>query len=271
MALKLLINSYYPSLTKSEQKVADCLQTLSQDEVINCTLTDISKKSGVGDATVLRFCNKIGCEKFSSLKLLLAKELDQENEDTLDNYLDELQFEMTNVIKHTHDLLSIDKVKMAVDYIDQANHVYFFGVGASGLSALEAQGNFLRIGKISTAITDSHFQAMGASIITNNDIIIAFSLTGNTKDIYDSCMIAKENGAKIIAITNYIESEVARIADVVLLTAAKEHILKGGSLAGTISQLFVVDALKQEYSSRHTKKVKSLREKTAQAILPKSL
>jgi len=270
MKISLVIKSYYPSLTRSERKVADFVLN-NESEFVNMSLADIAKKTDTGEATVMRFCKRMGCEKLINFKLMIAKETEQGSEVKADNPKDALAEEMIQVIRDTHDMLDMKYVQKAVDLIDKAQHLFFYGVGASGLTALEAEGNFLRIGKYAKAFTDSHFQAMNSSVIEKGDVIVAFSLTGNTKDVYDSCLIAKNGGAKVIAVTNYIESGIAKIADVVLLTAAKEHIMKGGTLAGTYSQLFVVDMLRGEFARRHQAKVKELREKTAASIIGKSL
>lgn len=270
MNIKLLINSYIPSLTKSEKKVAEYILN-SNDEILYYTLQDISKKTGVGEATVMRFCNKIGFEKFANLKLLIAKET---IDNTIDENLDTTTFvkeSLNQTINNTSSLLSTESLNKAVNLIEQTKRIWFFGVGSSGLSALQAEANFARIGILSKAISDPHFQAMSSSCFNKDDLVIAFSISGSTKDIYDSLVIAKDANAKIIVITNYIESPLSLLADCTLLTAAKENLLKGGSVSGSISQLMVIDALKSEYIKRNEKIVKQRQEKTAKSILNKSL
>ncbi|BDQ63400.1 hypothetical protein EfsSVR2332_34780 [Enterococcus faecalis] len=48
----------------------------------------------------------------------------------------------------------------------------------------------------------------------------------------------KNNGAKILAITNYIHSPIGKSADLVLQTAIEEF-LNGGSLAGNFTTLYL--------------------------------
>ncbi|MGL5540421.1 MAG: MurR/RpiR family transcriptional regulator [Erysipelotrichaceae bacterium] len=271
MKVKLTIHSYYPSLTKSEQKVADYILQCNQD-IMNQTLSDIAKLTQVGEATVIRFCNKVGFDKLSTLKLSLAKDLDQEEQENKDeDTIDYLESELTRVISNSANVLQEQALAKAVGLIENANTIYLYGVGASGISAQMAESNFLRVGRLAKAITDSHFQSMNSALIQPNDLVIAFSLTGNTKDVYDACVMAKEANANIIAITSYVESSLAKLAHVCLLTAAKEQVLRGGSLSSTLSQLFVIDAIKMEYSKRNEEKVRAYREKTAKSIINKSL
>lgn len=68
-----LIKEHYPLLTKSEKKVADLILT-SGKTIIYSTMSDIKEKTKVGDATIIRFCQKLGFSGFSDLKIEIAKE-----------------------------------------------------------------------------------------------------------------------------------------------------------------------------------------------------
>ena len=48
----------YPSLTKSERKVADFVLEHG-GELVHMTLSELARRIGVGEATVVRFCQKI--------------------------------------------------------------------------------------------------------------------------------------------------------------------------------------------------------------------
>lgn len=273
MKLNLVIQSYLPSLTKSEQIVAHYVLE-HNEQILHMTLQNMAKETGVGEATILRFCNKVGYDKFGSLKLALAMDLSDEEEENFDpssSVLSSTKNEFNSAIVNTCDLLSEEAVQKAVTLIEMGEHLWFYGVGGSGLTALEAQSNFARIGIFSSAITDPHFQAMNAAVLSEKDVVVAFTISGSTKDIYESLSIAKKSGAKIIVVTNYIESQIAYLGDVVLLTAADEHVLKGGTIAGTVSQLFVLNAMKEEYILRHEKTCRALRKKCADSIISKSL
>lgn len=80
----------------------------------------------------------------------------------------------------------------------------------------------------------------------------------------------KKNGAKILAITNYLHSPIGQTADVVLQTAIEEF-LNGGSLAGKISQLYLCDLLVQGYEQKNNINAVELRERVLRSILDKSL
>lgn len=270
MNFKIIIQSHLPSLTKSEVKVAEYILNNSQ-KVLYQTLQDISHQTQVGEATVLRFCNKIGCEKFANLKLMIAQNSVKQEQKKSTNLLDFIESDLVEVIENSRSILNEKEVENAVMLIEKAKRIWFFGVGSSGLSAKEAEAGFLRIGIASNAIVDPHFQTMAASTFTSSDLVFAFSISGATKDIFDSCSIAKEFGANIIIVTNYVESPIAKISNCVLLTAAKEHVLRGGTLGGTVSQLYVIDVVKAKFTKKHIKPTEQLKGKIAKSLLNKSL
>ena len=261
-----IIKSCYPSLSKTEKKVADYFIE-QKGEIIYKTLLEIAKAINVGEATIIRFVKRIGFSGFQELKLEIAKEAKPENEENYENYIDRIAANMLETITNTKTVLTQENLDIAIDLIMKSDKLYFYGVGTSGLTANEAQNRFMRMGKIGNAITDNHFQMMYSATCSKNDLVIVFSLSGSTKDIIESVRLAKRENAKIIAVTSYVLSPLSEMADCTLLTTVKENPLDGGSLSGRISQLYMLDLLCTGYALKNKKNVIALKEKTAQALL----
>ncbi|TCZ78737.1 MurR/RpiR family transcriptional regulator [Paenibacillus albiflavus] len=275
MDLRAQINSLYPSLTKSEQKVAR--QVLDHtDEVIYYSVTELAEYSQVGETTVIRFCRKIGFKGYQEFKLALAqnqtyKKLETNiQEGNPADFTQDIFNGVIQVLQVSLSLLNKQKLQEAIDLIDNARHVQFFGVGSSGITALDAKNRFLRIGRRSEATADSHIQAMSAVLLEEGDVAIGFSVSGSTLDTNDILAKAKKNGAKVIAITNYAKSPITSIADIVLLTAGKESPLEGGSITAKISQLFVLDLICEGLSLKDSNQSKIMKERTARAVIDRS-
>lgn len=113
------------------------------------------------------------------------------------------------------------------------------------------------------AITDPHYQVMNASLFTKEDVVIGLSLTGKTQDVYDALTVAKKNGCKIIAVSNYVLSPIAQLGDVILQTAIEEYLLNGGSLTGKVSQIFTIDLLITYYEKTYGINEMQMREKNS--------
>ncbi|TCT21752.1 RpiR family transcriptional regulator [Melghiribacillus thermohalophilus] len=265
-----VINSYYPSLTKSEQKVAEIVLE-KMDQVMYFSVTDLADEADVGDTTVLRFCRKIGFKGYQEFKLAIAKDLGspEENHETEEGMIKSIALNNVKAIEETVALNSEDKLETALNMMEKANSILFFGVGTSGLTALDAKNRFLRIGKRTEAVIDSHIQAMTAATLDKDDIVVGISVSGSTMDTIDSLKLAKESGASVIAITYHARSPITKVADLVLLSGGKESPLEGGSLAAKISQLFIIDLLCTGIALRNKEQSLKYKELTARAVINK--
>lgn len=265
-----MIDSFYPSLSKREKAVADYVKK-EKDQIIYQTLQEISKNINVGEATILRFCYKIGFDGFQDLKLNIAKEEPNLEQSPKGDYTEQVTMNITRSITETKAVLDMENLEAAVDLLVKGKRIVVYGIGASGNAAQELESRLLRSGKMANAVIDNHFQLMTSSILNEQDVIIAFSLSGSTLELVDSLNMAKKNNVNIIAVTNHILSPVASLADVVLLTAGKESPMDGGSLTGKISQLYIIDLLITGYSLRDPRLTAEMRERTALSILDKTV
>ncbi|RSK28876.1 MurR/RpiR family transcriptional regulator [Bacillus sp. HMF5848] len=266
-----LINSHYPSLTKSEQKVASVVVE-QLEKVLYYSVTDLADVAEVGETTVLRFCRKIGLKGYQEFKLAIAKDLstmEQEEPDEGTNFISAISNYTKNAIDETMHLINEQVLQQAINVLNEAKSVYFYGVGTSGLTAQDAKYRFIRIGRQVDAIIDPHIQAMTAATLSKGDVVVGLSVSGSTKDTIDSLSIARQNGATVIAITYYARSPITKIADYVLLSGGKESPLEGGSLASKIAQLFVIDLLCTGLALQNKEQAIKMKEKTAQAVVEK--
>jgi len=274
--LELTIESYYPSLTKSEKKVADFI-IHKGDGILYYSITDFSEEAYVSESTILRFCRRIGMKGYQDFKLTLAKglaetsDISNEQNDKETDYVDLISGNTIKAIQNMSVLVNREDLEDAVDLIYKAKSVYFFGVGTSGLTALDAKNRFIRVGKTVDGVMDPHIQAMIAATLTEDDVVVGISVSGSTQDTIDSLKIAGKNGAKIIALTYYLRSPITKLADIVLPAGEKESPLEGGSLAAKIAQLYMVDLLCTGMVMKNKDYYLRMNEKTADAVVNKIL
>lgn len=275
-----LINTSYNTFTKSEKKVADIVLK-NPKEALYTSITDLAERCEVGETTVLRFCRKLGFTGYQSFKMTLAQSIQSEG-DVADQLTDEITKEdslidvckkvmNTNIaaINETFDLINYEVLETAIDYMVKAKRIVFFGAGASGITAHEAKNKFMRIVPYVDFTYDSHTQAMVASLMSEDEVAIAFSYSGSTKDIVEVLKTARNAGAKTICITRFAKSPITQYSDIVLLSGAKEGPLQGGALSTKMAQLYLVDILYAEYFRRNIEKSRLNKEKTAEAISDK--
>ncbi len=271
------ISSVYSGMTKSEQKVAAAVLKKPAG-VIYETVSDVAANAGVGEATVLRFCRKMGLSGFYAFKLAVAQE--QASAGQLPGTIDDMRAEGAEGIRQlarrtmeqsmasleeTFRLLDPASVDKAVDIlIHMGGTAHFFGLGMSNNTAVNAMVKFMRIGVRSSAVIDAHTQLMAASLLTPDDVAVAISLSGSTKDTVDIMRTAKQAGAKTVCITHHLRSPISAYADVILLMGSREGLYQDGST--TLSQEFVINVLFNCVCVRCPQLVGRAREKVSAAI-----
>ncbi|HFV3655230.1 TPA: MurR/RpiR family transcriptional regulator [Streptococcus pneumoniae] len=214
-------------------------------EIVYETSSEIVSKVKVGEGTLNRFCKKIGYSGFQELKLKMTKDiLELESQKmSSDTFIDEIKNNYLSIVESTRKLIDGRQIELAIKLIREANQILMIGVGSSGNAAREFESSLLRIGIISKMVIDTHFQLMHTALLKDNDLIIAFSLSGSTKEVEETLLNAKRKNVKIISITNYSSRNIAKLSDCVLLTSKKESYLEGGSLMAKASQLFIIDVI----------------------------
>lgn len=265
------LNKNIKKLTKSEKLVADFIAT-NREAVIYGTMNTIKDAVEVGDATIIRFSQKIGFSGFSDLKISLAKEdfSDQEKGENSSNFYSKVTDSLIDVLQKTENLIDEEKINQAIDLITNCKNIYLFGSGNSGETAHDFEKILLRVGIIARAESDPHIQSQIASMLTKDDLIIGFSLSGRTKDLFSAMQLSKDNQAKTIIITNSPTSPLAQLADVSLQTSVEEF-LNAGSVAGQVSQLYICNVLLRGYEIKNKVNTLPMREKSLRAIMDKRM
>ncbi|RFA25300.1 transcriptional regulator [Alkalilimnicola ehrlichii] len=244
------IESLRPELRRSEQKVAD-LVLERPNAVINAPLATIAEEAGVSEPTVIRFCRAVGCSGFQDFKLHLAGSLasgapyiysgvsaTDKPADLAAKVFDRSISTLMQVRNH----LNIDAVEKAVDTLAAASRVEFYGHGASGIVAMDAQHKFFRMGIPTVAYNDPHTHGMAATILQPGSVVVAISHTGRTRDLLRSAELALEAGAKVISITA-CGSPLANISTIALYADVTEDTDVYTPMTSRMAHLAITDVL----------------------------
>ncbi|BBN99541.1 MurR/RpiR family transcriptional regulator [Sporolactobacillus terrae] len=240
-------------LSEAEKRVGRYI-TRYPELVPNMTSKDLSNKTDVSEATVVRFCKSVGAANFKTFKLTLAKELPLSEEDLTDfsslkknDAPYDLFCKVTQLNKQAIESTSLSlerkQFEKAVRQLKDADKIIFFGVGGSAIAAIDGSYKFSRLGYHSMMIPDFHQAAATTPFLSPASIFVAISMSGKTKDVLQLAQLVKNKGARVIAITNATQSPLLKMADIPLCTPAVEQDFRIGSIASTMTQLNIVDAL----------------------------
>ncbi|WP_323846172.1 transcriptional regulator HexR [Microbulbifer magnicolonia] len=244
------ISEQLPSMRKSERKVAEYILA-NPDEIIHMRIVDLATEAQVSEPTVVRFCRAVGCSGFQEFKLNLAQQLASSpsfgqiavtETDTIAEYKRKVFDSTVDTLLNVRDKLDNRALEAAVTAIAAAKRVEFFGFGASGAVAADAQHKFFRLQLATAAHSDHHIQNMSAMSMAPGDIVVAISQSGRTKALLRSMGMAKEQGATVIGLAPS-GSPVARQATIPLEVDVEEDIEIYTPLSSRIAHLVVIDVL----------------------------
>jgi RpiR family transcriptional regulator, repressor of rpiB and als operon len=224
------IRMMLPELGPSEARIAEVVLRSTVDEQF--TIKRVATEAGASEAMVVKAAKKLG---------YLHEEVTPE--DRAETIVRKVFRTSIQALEETLSILDLEAFEWAADLIGKSRQRDFYGLGGSAQIARDVAHKFLRIGVRCSVFDDTHMMAMSASLLSDGDVVVAFSHSGRTSGILDAAEIAKKNGARVIALTNYDNSPLASLADVTLCSTAQGSPLTGENAAARIAQLNIMDAI----------------------------
>ena len=242
------IDASFSTLTKSEKKIAKFIiqNYLVNEELANYNLSNLSEIIGVGQATVVRFTNKIGFRTFADFRLKLRRDyfsnMEAENgghtshENSLDDFL-----------KHSFPEEIKEKYREVAKVLMASSSIHFFGIGSSYYVAQLSAYSFFRCGKTAYSFDNIHEANMHAAVSDENDILFVISHTASTKEIVEALEYASKQKCKTILLTESGRAEACKYADHVLITPMTSTDPRNLNFITAIIQLSAIETLYREF------------------------
>lgn len=222
-------------LTRSEGLVAEYIIN-NLNSVCFMTATDIARKVRVSDATVIRLCRALGFSGFFHLQKDIQQQVMQQMEDGADalaSPIEKLRVYMpglreTNFIS-SHLECAINNIKSAIKKNDpdkfeaiasiiiQSRHKFVSGFrGCRGLADWTALilGHMLPNVRRNTSVGAENLETL--IDLTPEDCVLLISFPRYAQAAIDTAAFAKQNGAKLLVLTDKLTAPVAADADQVV-------------------------------------------------------
>lgn len=242
------IISMQPSLTMSENQIAQYVINHA-DKVANSTITYIAKKTGTSEASINRFCKKVGYKGFNGFKVALAQEnfyssiQNQQMEEQEDGTIGSVAKDYTNVLVSTSAMLDEDILEKAVTAMQRAESIYILCLDSTAVVAkdLELKLNLVDIG--ARCVEQLSMMKVFASNVHENDLVIVIVPTILMKDIYQTVVTCKDRGAKILTITSYDSPKLNQLVDYKFVTSDKITTQNAIALSNNLAFLYTTDVI----------------------------
>ncbi|SMG01750.1 MurR/RpiR family transcriptional regulator [Burkholderia singularis] len=243
-----------PELRDAERKVAAwILDDLAR--AAHASIGALAAQAGVSVATVTRFAKAVGCRDVRELKLRLAQAAavgqrfltpsagaDGYRPTPAERVFDDVQA----ALEQNHRLLSQTPFDAPAAALAGARMIYVYGQGG-GSTALadELRFRLVRFGLPVASYQDALLQRMVASTVAPDCVVVALSVTGRVPELNDSCALAKQYGAVLVALTAPA-SPLAQLADHLIPVVAFETDFIFKPSASRYAMMMALDVLVTE-------------------------
>ena len=244
------IASARSSLRKSEIKVADFVLA-EPEQVMHMRIVDLAQEAQVSEPTIVRFCRAIGCNGFQEFKVRIAQETAVANnlgqfaiaeDDSIDDICTKIADTTIQRLYQVKSQLLPTQVADAAQAMSSAMRVEFYGFGASGAVATDAQHKFFRLQVATAAYSDPHIRSMSAVTLGDKDVVVAISQSGRTLDLMHSIKLAQKHGAVVVSLAPQ-NTPVSNAADLPIHINIEEDTDQFTPMTSRIAHLMVIDML----------------------------
>lgn len=237
-----VIQNHYPKLSDKEKNIALYILQNS-NEIKNINISKLASLTKSSSATITRFCRKIGCESFVDMKIAIGsvqQEVPIKSDDGIFN--DVLNFYF-KVIERTKKSLSYEGIESFIRELEQSSRIFVYGVGSSGLTAMEFNQRLVRMGFNASVHTDSHIMVINSTISKKGDMVIGISSSGETPEVIEALRIAKSNGSRVVAITSFPASEMTQLSDTSLTVYSSSFVNNDLFINSQFALMYLIDVI----------------------------
>lgn len=250
------MNSFFKSLLLERDKLSNLEEQVlnyileKPDNIEKHTVEELSQMMFVSTATISRTCKKLGFSGFQELKYALINHREE-------NQFDSQNIQVSSVSKHLNrfekemetnlNKMGIDINNEVIELLDKSNHVEFFGVGSSLPICIEGARKMTFAGRIASARSDWDELRIVAKNLSENDLAIIISLSGETLHIIEYANILKNNNIPIITISGNEKSHLEEFATISLNANLNTHYYEDVDMSSRFPLNMILDLIVLEY------------------------
>lgn len=258
------IKERWDDFTPSDKKIGEYIID-NPEQIINYNTLQLAEIIQTSQSAIIRFIKKIGYKGYIDFKIDVARSIEENSEflldeviskdESIENIISKSKNNVLSTVEKTYALIDDQRIKTAVEDINKANNIYLAGVGSSGLICEDFSYKLQRSGKKVFYQVDAHTNLALVSNICKDDLLIAISYSGLTKEILIASEYAKNIGAKVISISKALNSALANNTDELLLIPEIEREMRYGAISSRLSSQIITDILYYGYVAANTEKV----------------
>lgn len=249
-----IINNIYsklPTMSQSDQKIARQILR-NPEQIVDCTISEIANLAQVSGASVTRFCHNLGLTGFHNLKIEIAQASSNEKSQSLKDIAnDDLQIALKQIdknkiaeIRATLENIDSKTLEDVLNLLVKSRVVQVSAEGDTYPVAADAVYKMNQIGILAMASGGNVETAIAQSMnLGQDDCLLVISNSGESAALLNQIKVAKNQGIKIVAITNRADSPIALEADYHLQTAVRQTLLQSQYYFSRVAAFTMIEAI----------------------------
>ena len=234
-----VIESVYENLTNLEKTIADYfISNVDKDE--DFSAINIANKLHVSEASLTRFSKKCGYTGYREFIYVYKKNI-SENPKKHRQTTEKVLSDYDEILGKSYSLIDEEQIEHIIEYIIEAERVYFYGIGSSGLVALEMKSRFMRLGLHCDAVTDPDLIKMNSSILDENCVVIALSISSTSPVIVSALHKVHKSKAKSVLFTANKNNNLTEVCNEVVSVATSKNLSFGNRISPQFPLLVMID------------------------------
>jgi DNA-binding MurR/RpiR family transcriptional regulator len=213
------------------------------DKIPYMTVRELAEETGLSTSSVLRFCNKVGFDRYAEFKdyIKAGKKnmIETPPREDLKNILHYMMCTNTGAFE--------TKINSAVKLIRNADTVIFAGQGSSGTLAKYGARYFTNLGKFAIGLEDTWYPA--CSNFPRGGALIVLSESGETEEVVNMSVQYQKRKFTVLSITNSPDSTLAKLSDWnISYNMEHERTNDGYNATTQVPVLFIIEAIARRLS-----------------------
>ncbi len=254
----------YNTLSKNQKIIANYILD-NKDKCVRMTLRELGNECRLSETTIIRFINKLDYTSYQAFRLDMAQDVmknnaaiqgngEEQHEIKAGDSPEEIKNKVISIaasaITDINKLVDGQKLAKVTELIEKSNKIMFFGAGGSGVIATDEYHKFLRCGLDVINESNTHIALIHAALLSENDLLILISHEGESKEVIECAKLAKRSGATVLGITSYMNSDLAKLADLCIFSSTNDSPYYTDDMVSRIVQLVIMDMVVITLSTR---------------------
>lgn len=253
------LNFLIPTLPRAEKAFAEALVE-NPETILQMTLAEAARETSSSDASIIRFCKRLGMHGYSQLRQAVSLAIDEndavnfgesvENSDNIHEIMKKVFQSTHQTLQNTMVIADENNYLRAIESLVNAKSIHFFGVGDAYAACQFAYMKFLRLGVNCSAQSDVMMQFMTANNLGPGDVALAVSYEGRSRNVNRAMEISKKRGARTICITKMNKSPLLKYVDIPLYISISDLSVGREKVTRRVADQFILDVLYLGYVTK---------------------